>query len=829
MGLLQQIGQLLSEPPGNIIYYLATLLALQAVFGISLSQWRRERSNDTARRGAAASGALILLRVILLLAGLALLNNPTNAILILPPLEMAANTVTAVLLVWAFVPSARRRPYLNDVILALSLLIIGVMYVFYAGQWRETALPAANYSGALQWTVWSLLQIIAYAYGASLAWRDGRTRHTLYPLMLGFALIAVVAQFAGASFNSDAAYTPAVWIRLGYLIVFPLWAAQVYRQTIGPLLAARQANAPVVRQLVNTLQLATRLITPVPPNDRLLEAVAMSEQMIDAAFTGVGLLSDDGRQIYISSNLPQKETDAPRAWQLSVTDWEPLAEIIDYRKGMIFQPKGDRSRQRYALYETLGIGPMGALMAQPLVFHNQTIGVLFLARRMGQNRWAGRDEALAPILADYLAQALGNSRQRQIDLRNAATTAVSTQTNTSGRLVALEEERDKLQAELDTANARSRQAEQRAAAAAKKAAVLAATLQEMEKKQDAPETTETQNERIAALEAQVESLQESLIEAEEAMAIASAGEGGLTTEWMMTTITRYSGQLEEAQARIMALEKELALREANQPNDLLIALIQELRTPLTSIAGFTDLLLSETMGILGSKQRDLLQRVKANTERMNALLDQLLQVAAGDSPPPRQAEELVDARAVIETAVNSVITQAREKNLRIDLEIDPDLPPLAVDQTALYQIMTHLLSNACQASHNDGRVAITAHAHAIPDSPASRNDRIEFLQIDVKDSGNGIRQEDLSHVFDAQYKAEHPLIAGLGDTGAGLSVAQSLAAANGGRLWVKSEIGEGSAFSVLFPVAAKTRKNGHNNGKLEIGDQRLESNVVSNL
>ncbi|HID50663.1 MAG TPA: HAMP domain-containing histidine kinase, partial [Anaerolineae bacterium] len=231
-------------------------------------------------------------------------------------------------------------------------------------------------------------------------------------------------------------------------------------------------------------------------------------------------------------------------------------------------------------------------------------------------------------------------------------------------------------------------------------------------------------------------------------------------------------------------------------------------------AGFTDLLLSETMGLLGSKQRDLLQRVKANTERMNGLLDQLLQVATGDTQPPHPAEEMVDVRAVVETAVNGVITQVREKNLHLDLEIDPDLPPLAVDQTALYQIMTHLLSNACQASHNDGRVTITAHAHTIPDSPTSINDRIEFLQVNIKDSGNGIRQEDLSYVFDAQYKAEHPLIAGLGDTGAGLSVAQSLAAANGGRLWVESEIGEGSTFSVLFPVTTKVHENGHDNGEL---------------
>ncbi len=815
MGLLQQISQLLSEPPGNILYYLVTLLALQAVLGISLSQWRRERSNDTAWRGAAASGGLVLLRVILLLAGLALLNNPANAILILPPLETAANTITAVLLVWAFVPTSRRHPHLNQIILGLSLLVIGIMYIFYAGQWREIALPAARYSDSWQWSVWSLGQIIAYAYGASLTWRDGRTRSTLYPIALLLMLIAAIGQFASASFN-EAVYTPAVWIRLGYLIIFPLWAVELYRQTLTPLLAARQANAPAAQQLISALQLATQTITPTSPNGRILAAVTMSEQIIEAAFTGVGLLSEDKAHLYLSSNLPQKGTDAPRAWQLNTADWEPLAEIIAYRKGMVFQPKAPHARQRYALYEKLGVGPLGALQAQPLVYHNQTIGVLFLARRMGQNRWSERDLALAPTLADFLAQALGNSRQRQIDLREAAATAVTTHANVSGRLIALEEERDKLKAALETANARSQQAEQRAAAAAKKAAVLAATLQEMEKKQEAGETAGEQNERIAALEAQIESLQESLIEAEEAMALASAGEGGLTTEWVMTTITRYSGQLEKAQARIMELEKELSQQEANQPNDLLISLIQELRTPLTSIAGFADLLLSETLGLLGSKQRDLLQRVKANTERMNGLLDQLLQVAAGKTQPAYPAEELTDARAVIETAVNGVITQVREKNLQLDLAIEPELPPLAVDQTALYQIMTHLLSNACQASRNDGRVTLTARAHAIPDSPANPRERIEFLQIEVKDCGPGIRAEDLPHVFDAQYKAEHPLIAGLGDTGAGLSVARSLAEANGGRLWVESKIGQGSTFSALFPVAAKTGENGHGNGRLAV-------------
>lgn len=809
MGLLQQIGQLLSEPPGSIIYQLVTLLAIQAVFGISFSQWWRNRSDPSAMKAAIVSGALVIWRVVLLLLSLFFLNSQINALIILPPLEMAAHIVTAVLLVWAFLPASQKHPHLQNTILGISLFITGIMYISYAVQWRGMALTGVRYSSTLQWTVWSLLLIIIYAYGTSLVWRHGRTRITLFPYILGIMLVLVIAQFANTAIQPAAEYTPAAWIRLGYLIIFPLWAVQIYRQTVLPLLAARQINAPTVQQLANTLQSATKVITPVAPNGRLHQAVSLSEQLIDAAFVGIGLLSHDGQQIYITSNLPQSGTNAPRAWQLKVTDWEPMTEIINYRKGMIFRPNEQHARQRYAFYETLGIGSMGSLMAFPLVERNRAIGLLFLAQSLGQSRWSERDELLAPFLADFVAQALGNSQQRQIDIREAVTTAVSTQTTANGRLIALEEERDKLQAELETAIARSQQAEQRAASAAKRAAILAESLQQYEDDSGA-----SQGDYIATLEAQVESLQESLIEAEEAMAMASAGEGGLSPEWVMMTITRYSGQLEEAQARIMALEKELAQRDTNQPNDLLVSLIQELRTPLTSIAGFADLLLSETMGILGSKQRDLLQRIKANTERLNGLLDQLLQIATNHPPTLHPAEELVDVGAVIETAVNGVITQIREKNLHLDLDIDPDLPPLAVDQTTLYQIMTHLLGNACQASHNDGRITVTAHANAIADSPARLNNQIDFLQVDIKDSGNGIDHNDLAHVFDAHYKAEHPLIAGLGDTGAGLSVAHTLTTANGGRLWVESEMGEGSTFSLLFPIPVALNENGHSNGSV---------------
>jgi signal transduction histidine kinase len=381
----------------------------------------------------------------------------------------------------------------------------------------------------------------------------------------------------------------------------------------------------------------------------------------------------------------------------------------------------------------------------------------------------------------------------------------------SGRIIALEEERDQLLANLETANNRLLQAEARAATAVKRAEGLAATIGEMERL--------SHDERIEALTTEIETLRESLKEAEEAMALASAGEGGLSTDWVMLTITRYSGQLEEAQARIETLAAELARREQGPLDEVLISLVQELRTPMTSIAGYTALLLGETMGILGVRQREFLQRVQANTERMGTLLDQIVQLTAGQEQPARPEEAWVDVREVIETAVSAVITQIREKRLNLNLDVADDLPPLAVSRHALHQIVTNLLGNACQSSSSDGQIAVSAYAGTLAAGRNGDGEHIHFVHLAVSDSGGGITVENRPRVFDAQHRADSPLIAGIGDTGAGLAVARSLTLANGGRIWVDSELGIGSTFSVLFPVGtaeagseSQTAINGHDVG-----------------
>lgn len=241
--------------------------------------------------------------------------------------------------------------------------------------------------------------------------------------------------------------------------------------------------------------------------------------------------------------------------------------------------------------------------------------------------------------------------------------------------------------------------------------------------------------------------------------------------------------------------------------EMIASLTQELRQPMSSIVGYSDLLLGESVGIIGALQRKFLERIKSSSERMGTLLDDLIRVTAIDSGTLDLKPEELDVSRVIEDAILSCGTVFREKSINLRLDIADDLPQIKGDRDSLRQIASHLLNNAASASAIDGEVILTVQREV--EQPRG-GEPLNFLFISVRDSGGGISPQDQPKVFSRMYRADAPLVAGLGDTGVGLSIAKALVEAHGGRIWVNSEIGQGSTFCVLLPVdgSAATRKNG---------------------
>lgn len=243
--------------------------------------------------------------------------------------------------------------------------------------------------------------------------------------------------------------------------------------------------------------------------------------------------------------------------------------------------------------------------------------------------------------------------------------------------------------------------------------------------------------------------------------------------------------------------------ESQRARDEFIAsLSQDLRTPMTSITGYTDLLVGESVGTLGEMQRKFMQRIKANIERMNVMLNDLIGVTAIDAGQLELRPTMVNMAEVIEDTVIGARAQLDENEIKLDMEIPDDIPSVEVDPDSVRQIMNNLLGNAIKSTPMGGSIGIMTKVCEENGAGPVAGEQIPYLMISIRDSGGGIAEKDLERVFERFYRAERALIEGLGETGVGLSIVKSLVEAQGGRIWVESEIGEGSTFRFLLPVSA---------------------------
>lgn len=279
---------------------------------------------------------------------------------------------------------------------------------------------------------------------------------------------------------------------------------------------------------------------------------------------------------------------------------------------------------------------------------------------------------------------------------------------------------------------------------------------------------------------------------------------GQTADGTTASVTfQYSGRLVRASLAQMSsscgaagyvalLHPETSPEEERR--EMLASLANELRTPMTSIVGYTDLLLGESVGILGEMQRKFLQRVKANIERLSSLINDMIDITALDTGRIELVPEPVELINVMEEAITGLSARFREQDLTVRLDMALELPPIRADRDALYQIILHLLSNACQCSRSGTEIVVTGHLEE------AERGLPPYLHVSVRDTGGGIAPEDRPRVFQRFYRADKPLIPGLGETGVGMAIAKALVEAHGGRIWVESEMGVGSTFHFILPV-----------------------------
>jgi PAS domain S-box-containing protein len=234
-------------------------------------------------------------------------------------------------------------------------------------------------------------------------------------------------------------------------------------------------------------------------------------------------------------------------------------------------------------------------------------------------------------------------------------------------------------------------------------------------------------------------------------------------------------------------------------SEFVAAISHELRTPITSIKGYVELLLSGAAGNVSPQQSHFLDVVGANTERMVSLVSNLIAVSEMEQGTIQIDPVPVDVAGIIRDAVLGVRSDLDERNLDLSMNLPPDLSPVKGDPRRLRQILDNLLTNAIRFTRPGGRITIWAAEAHMEDMDVSAQD---YLVVSIRDTGVGIPPEEHGRIFEKYYQVENPLSMEAGGSGMGLAIVRSLVEAHGGRVWVESQVGEGSTFSLVLPTAS---------------------------
>ncbi|MGZ6346219.1 MAG: ATP-binding protein [Anaerolineales bacterium] len=370
----------------------------------------------------------------------------------------------------------------------------------------------------------------------------------------------------------------------------------------------------------------------------------------------------------------------------------------------------------------------------------------------------------------------------QIDqMRQAAEANASS--GDAAQLTALLIKQDESQKTIDALNAQIEQMRQVDEADANGDSVqIAALLDKQEEYRVMIESLETQVEQMRQMgEVSEETTDSSQLEIELHNALEE--------------LARMQNALAEANANLLKMEHRPSSAITSEQVDVIASISQELRQPMSSINGYTDLLMGESVGVLGALQRKFIERIKASTDRIGGLVNDLIQITNLETGRIEFKAESIDLNLIIDNAMAYTSAQIREKNITLRLDIPDSTLLIRTDRDAFQQVLIHLLQNATGAAQVEGVVTLRVRIQ----SEQSEH----FILIQLTDTGGGIASADIPRVFTRRYRADHSLIQGLGDTGVGLSIAKALVEAQGGRIWVETEAGCGSTFSILLPVLLK--------------------------
>jgi signal transduction histidine kinase len=233
-------------------------------------------------------------------------------------------------------------------------------------------------------------------------------------------------------------------------------------------------------------------------------------------------------------------------------------------------------------------------------------------------------------------------------------------------------------------------------------------------------------------------------------------------------------------------------------SQLLATVSHELRTPLASIKGFATTLLRQDVRWDEATQREFLRIIEEESNRLEELIDNLLDMSQVEAGALRIQREPVQLRGVLREAVENA--QRRTEAHWFVMDLPAELPRVWADPRRIRQVLNNLLENAIKYAPNGGQVTVTCE---VITPRANANAEGEVI-VNVADQGPGIPREFLERVFDRFFQVDGASTRQVGGSGLGLAIAKGIVEAHGGRIWAESHAGQGSVFRFSLPIVKET-------------------------
>lgn len=243
---------------------------------------------------------------------------------------------------------------------------------------------------------------------------------------------------------------------------------------------------------------------------------------------------------------------------------------------------------------------------------------------------------------------------------------------------------------------------------------------------------------------------------------------------ILEDMERTRGNLETAYEELKSLDE--------MKDEFLAMSAHELKTPLTPMISFIQLILNEKLGKVSEEQKEALEIISQETRRLLASVNKIMYLTKLESKTIEPMLGDLQLRDLIQDIVKSMEQSAIQKKIILTQKITK-LPLIKADRDYLRDVVSNLVDNAIKFTPDGGKISVEA------------KEKKDHILVKVKDTGIGISNEDISKLFTKGFQADHS-IPGMG---LGLSICKKLVEAHGGKMWVESELGKGSTFCFTLP------------------------------